>query len=72
MGRRGIRCSCVSSTRAGPIATPGDALAEEILAHCGRELPTYKTPRSVDFVEEIPRSEAGKIVRRELRDRYRT
>jgi long-chain acyl-CoA synthetase len=53
-------------------ATPGDALAEEILAHCKSELATYKTPRNVDFVEEIPRSEAGKIVRRELRDRYRT
>jgi long-chain acyl-CoA synthetase len=53
-----------------PEATPGDALAGEILAHCRRALPTYKVPRRVDFVDEIPRSEAGKILRRELRDRY--
>ena len=53
-------------------ADAGDEAAADILAHCRRELATYKTPRSVDFVEEIPRSEAGKILRRELRDRYRT
>ncbi|MGI9589788.1 MAG: AMP-binding protein, partial [Myxococcota bacterium] len=53
-------------------ASAGEALAADILAHCRAVLPTFKTPRGVDFVDEIPRSEAGKILRRELRDRYRT
>ena len=48
----------------------GEVLAEQILEHCRRELPTFKVPRSVDFVDEIPRSDAGKILRRRLRDAY--
>jgi acyl-coenzyme A synthetase/AMP-(fatty) acid ligase len=52
-------------------AAPSEALAAEILGWCRQQLATYKAPRSVDFVAEIPRSEAGKILRRELRDRYR-
>jgi len=53
-------------------ALPGDALAGRILEHCRERLPTFKAPRGIDFVDEVPRSEAGKILRRELRDRYRT
>jgi len=39
----------------------------EILAHCCGQLATYKAPRQVDFVEELPKSNVGKILRRELR-----
>ena len=48
----------------------GQALSEQLFEHCRRELPTFKVPRSLDFVDEIPRSDAGKILRRWLRDAY--
>ena len=47
-----------------------EALASSILEHCRQRLATIKMPRSVDFTDEIPRSEAGKLLRRRLRDRY--
>ena len=53
-----------------PGASAGDALARSILGFCERELPRIKAPRRVAFVDEVPRSEAGKVLRRELRDRY--
>ena len=34
------------------------------------ELAAYKTPRAIDFVDDIPRSEAGKVQRKAVRDRY--
>jgi acyl-CoA synthetase (AMP-forming)/AMP-acid ligase II len=46
------------------------ALANRLIAHCRSELSAIKCPRSVDFVDEIPRSEAGKLLKRELRRRY--
>lgn len=46
------------------------ATADELIAHCDGSLAKQKWPRSVDFVDEIPRSEAGKVYRRALRDSY--
>ena len=54
-----------------PGADADAALASSILEHCRKRLATIKLPRSVDFTDEIPRSEAGKLLRRKLRDRYR-
>jgi long-chain acyl-CoA synthetase len=51
-------------------ATPGPKLAEELLQHCGDKLAKYKTPRSIDFVEEMPRDPNGKLYKRKLRDPY--
>ena len=48
-----------------------DALAEELVALCRRELAGPKVPRAVEFLEELPRSEAGKLLRRVLKERYR-
>lgn len=45
----------------------GPALAETLLAHCREHLARFKCPREVRFRAEVPRSEAGKIVKRELR-----
>jgi long-chain acyl-CoA synthetase len=50
--------------------TADAALEAAILAHCRERLATIKQPRSIAFVDEIPRSEAGKVLRRRLRDRY--
>ncbi|MEX3951536.1 AMP-binding protein [Paraburkholderia sp. EG287B] len=45
------------------------ALSEEaVIAHCRAQLAAYKVPRVVSFVEALPKSTVGKILRRELRD----
>lgn len=41
---------------------------EAIIAHCRNGLTPYKVPRSIVYVEELPKSIIGKVVRRELRD----
>jgi len=46
------------------------ALADALIAHCEATLAKQKVPRSVEFLDLIPRSEAGKVYRRALRDRY--
>jgi acyl-coenzyme A synthetase/AMP-(fatty) acid ligase len=51
-------------------AAAGPDLEAELLAHCRADLATYKCPRSVDFVDELPRDESGKLYKRLLRDRY--
>jgi long-chain acyl-CoA synthetase len=48
----------------------GPELAEELLAFCRSELATYKCPRTVDFVDELPRDDNGKLLKRLLRERY--
>ena len=49
---------------------PGDALAEELIAYCRERLSGHKCPRSVDFTEALPRTDAGKLSKRRLRDDY--
>jgi acyl-CoA synthetase (AMP-forming)/AMP-acid ligase II len=44
--------------------------AEEIIQHCGQSLAGYKKPKSVEFVTELPISAYGKVLRREVRERY--
>jgi long-chain acyl-CoA synthetase len=39
----------------------------EVIAHCRETLAAYKVPKSVRFVDELPKSPIGKILRRELR-----
>jgi fatty-acyl-CoA synthase len=51
-------------------AKAGPDLEAELLAHCRAELATYKCPRAVDFVDELPRDESGKLYKRLLRERY--
>ena len=46
------------------------ASADELIAFAGETLAGYKKPRSVDFVDELPRDAAGKLLKRTLRDRY--
>ena len=49
---------------------PDEALAQEIIGFCRETLAGFKCPRSVDFVEHLPRHENGKLLKRELRARY--
>jgi long-chain acyl-CoA synthetase len=41
---------------------------EEIIASCRTNLAAYKIPQEVFFVDELPKSPIGKILRRTLRD----
>jgi long-chain acyl-CoA synthetase len=55
-----------------PVAgVAGDAaLAESILEHVRGRLAKFKWPRSIDFVDELPREPTGKLLKRQLRDPY--
>ena len=44
--------------------------AEELIAFCGERLADYKKPRSVDFVTELPRNPAGKLLKNAIRKLY--
>jgi fatty-acyl-CoA synthase len=50
----------------------GDEPADEagILGYLDARLARYKVPKSVIFVDELPRTASGKILKRPLRDRY--
>jgi len=43
---------------------------KDIREHCRKELTGYKVPKYVEFVDELPKTNVGKILRRELRDQY--
>ncbi|MBI4051076.1 MAG: long-chain fatty acid--CoA ligase [Elusimicrobia bacterium] len=51
--------------REGMVATE-----EEIIQFCKNHLASFKKPKSVEFVAALPKSGYGKILKRELRDRY--
>ena len=50
------------------IKPAGEPSVEALEQHCADGLPNYKRPRQVEFVDEIPKSPVGKILRRALRD----
>jgi long-chain acyl-CoA synthetase len=59
------------AVKAVVVRRPGtDATAEEIIAYGRERLATYKNPRSVDFVDELPRNPTGKLLKKVLRDPY--
>lgn len=41
---------------------------DELIAHCRQYLTGYKVPKIIDFMEDLPKTNVGKILRRELRD----
>jgi long-chain acyl-CoA synthetase len=44
------------------------AEAGEIIAHCRETLAAYKVPKIVEFIDELPKSAVGKVLRRELKE----
>jgi long-chain acyl-CoA synthetase len=56
------------AVRAYVIAEDPAPTEAEVIAHCRENLARYKVPRRVEFREELPMSNIGKILRRELRD----
>jgi long-chain acyl-CoA synthetase len=49
---------------------PTDAVRQEILGFAAANLAKFKIPRGLDFVDELPRSAAGKILRNRVREPY--
>jgi long-chain acyl-CoA synthetase len=69
-------CACVGRTdektgeavRLFVAKAPGAMLTEDaVIAHCRRELAAYKVPKEVRFLETLPKSTVGKILRKDLR-----
>ena len=46
-----------------------DKLIKDIQEHCKKVAAPYKYPREIEFVEELPKTQSGKIKRKELRER---
>jgi acyl-CoA synthetase (AMP-forming)/AMP-acid ligase II len=44
--------------------------AEEIIEFCKKRIASYKAPKSVEFMDSLPKTPSGKILKRELRDKY--
>ena len=57
------------TVKAYVVSSDPDMTAEHVIAHCGSSLTNYKRPKHVEFVEEIPKSSVGKMLRRRLRER---
>ena len=51
-----------------PRVDAGDDLVAALHAHCATHLAAFKRPRSIELRDRLPRSEAGKLLRRVLRD----
>ncbi len=64
----GEEIKAVVELRAG--FEPSPELAAELRAFCRARLAGFKVPRSIDFVDELPRHDNGKLYRRKLRERY--
>ncbi|HNA49789.1 MAG TPA: acyl-CoA synthetase [Mycobacterium sp.] len=52
-------------TRAGTAVS-----AEELIAHCREHLAGFKTPKQIHFVDALPKNPSGKLLKRELRNRF--
>jgi acyl-CoA synthetase (AMP-forming)/AMP-acid ligase II len=52
------------------VVSDADLSAEDVMAHTRGMLAPFKTVKKVEFVTEIPRNPSGKILKRELRERF--
>ena len=59
------------SVKAVVVMKPGESATEsEIIEVAKAHLASYQKPKSVDFVDSLPKAPTGKILKRELRDPY--
>lgn len=49
----------------------GELSEKELIAFCKARLAGYKCPKSVEFAESLPKTSTGKIMKRELREKYK-
>ncbi|WP_055523773.1 acyl-CoA synthetase [Streptomyces graminilatus] len=52
------------------VVARGEVTEAELIAHAREKLAHFKAPKRVLFVDELPRNASGKILKRELRDRF--
>ena len=52
------------------LSEAGPALEAELIAYCKENMSSIKSPRSIDFEEELPRHPTGKLYKRLLKDKY--
>lgn len=55
------------AVKAFVVARDKSLTREELLDHCRKNLTGYKIPRQIEFCDALPKSNIGKILRRELR-----
>lgn len=59
------------AVKAAIVCKPGESLSEkEVIAYCKEHLAGYKCPKTVDFWETLPLNPMGKILKREIRNKY--
>ena len=63
----GEAIKAIVSLREGKKATQ-----EEIINFCKEYLASYKKPKSLEFIDAIPKNAYGKVLKRELREKYWT
>ncbi|WP_439896858.1 AMP-binding enzyme, partial [Burkholderia ubonensis] len=73
-----VECACVGV----PDSNSGEAVklfvvrrdpaltTEALMAYCKKEFTGYKKPKYIEFRDSLPKSNIGKILRRELRDEH--
>jgi fatty-acyl-CoA synthase len=62
----------VEAVAAVIVVKAGQTLTEqEVLAHCQQHLASFKAPKSVVFAEALPKNPSGKLLKRDLRERYK-
>ncbi len=61
----------VEAVVAAVVPRAGEALTgDEMVAHCREHLAGFKTPKHVFFVDELPKNPSGKLLKRDLRQRF--
>jgi long-chain acyl-CoA synthetase len=56
------------TVKAYVVLKPGEtATEEEMIAYCKEKLASYKVPKIIEFIDDLPKSAVGKILRKELR-----
>lgn len=72
-----LECACIGvpnektgeAVKVFVVLKPGEDLSEEqIIEYCTDKLTAYKKPKHITFLQELPKSTVGKILRRELRN----
>ena len=59
------------AVKAVVVLKPGQTATEkDIIAEASKHLASYQKPKSVDFVQALPKAPTGKILKRDLRDHY--
>jgi acyl-CoA synthetase (AMP-forming)/AMP-acid ligase II len=46
-----------------------DVSAQDLIDYCRSQIAVFKCPRRIEFVEELPKNNTGKVLRRELREK---